>query len=90
MQNNSFLLSPISIEDLGRFIEEKVTKAIEKITFQNKNEDKSLYTRQETANLLGVSLTTLFHWNNQGILNARKIGRKVFYSKDEVLAQIQA
>lgn len=90
MQNNSILLSPISIEDLGRFIEEKVTKAVEKITFLNKNDGKSLYTRQETANLLGVSLTTLFHWNNQGILNARKIGRKVFYSKDEVLAQIQA
>lgn len=89
MENKNFLLSPISIEDLGRFIEEKVTKAVEKITFLSKNEEKSLLTRQETANLLGTSLTTLFHWNNLGILKAKKIGRKVFYSKDEVLAKVQ-
>ena len=34
-----------------------------KSTIISKSEEKPLYTREETAELLDVSLTTLHHWN---------------------------
>mgnify|MGYP000243440970 CR=1 FL=1 len=52
-------------------------------TLENKDE-KEILTRQETANLLGTSLTTLFHWGNLGVLNPTKIGRRVYYTQSEL------
>ena len=50
---------------------------------KNKDE-KEILSRQETADLLGTSLTTLFHWGNLGILNPTKIGRRVYYTQSEL------
>ncbi|MCT4181417.1 helix-turn-helix domain-containing protein [Elizabethkingia anophelis] len=88
MKNNVIQFSQITVEKLGQFIEEKVSKAIEKLSLKKKSEEKSVYTRDETARLLDVSLTTLFHWNNQGILKAKKIGKRVYYSKTDVQAHL--
>ncbi|MEN5131819.1 helix-turn-helix domain-containing protein [Elizabethkingia anophelis] len=88
MKNNVIQFSQITVEELGQFIEEKVSKAIEKLSLKKKSEEKSVYTRDETARLLDVSLTTLFHWNNQGILKAKKIGKRVYYSKTDVQAHL--
>jgi len=43
-----------------------------------------LLTRQQVADLLGVTLTTLFHWNNKGILPTIKIGSKVRYRRSDI------
>ncbi|MDV3887635.1 DNA-binding protein [Elizabethkingia anophelis] len=88
MKNNIIQFSQITVEELGQFIEEKVSKAIEKLSLKKKSEEKPVYTRDETARLLDVSLTTLFHWNNQGILKAKKIGKRVYYSKTDVQAHL--
>ncbi|MDE5483476.1 hypothetical protein CMU66_13615 [Elizabethkingia anophelis] len=87
-QQSVIQFSQITVEELGKFIEEKVSKAIEKLTLEKKIEEKPVYTRDETAKLLDVSLTTLFHWNNQGILKAKKIGKRVYYSKTDVQAHL--
>ncbi|MGK4566924.1 helix-turn-helix domain-containing protein [Flavobacterium sp. 3HN19-14] len=47
-----------------------------------------LLTREETSKLLKVSFTTLFHWNNDSTLPAHKIGRKVFYLRNEVMNKL--
>jgi len=47
-----------------------------------------LLTREETSKLLKVSYTTLFHWNNDATLPAHKIGRKVFYLRQEVIDKL--
>jgi len=87
-QQSVIQFSQITVEELGKFIDEKVSKAIEKLTLEKKSEEKPVYTRDETAKLLDVSLTTLFHWNNQGILKAKKIGKRVYYSKTDVQAHL--
>ncbi|OPB95976.1 hypothetical protein BAS10_10050 [Elizabethkingia meningoseptica] len=84
MQQNVIQFSQITVEELGKFIEEKVCKAFENFVLTKKSEEKSVYTRDETAKLLDVCLTTLFHWNKQGILKAKKIGKRVYYSKTDV------
>ena len=43
--------------------------------------------RKDTAKMLNVVLSTLWHWNNEGRLKAIKVGkRKVYYRYDDVLA----
>lgn len=87
--NNNTLLFQITKEELMQDFEQVVYKVLEKLQRNqvSKNE-KEFYTREETAKLLDVSLTTLFHWNNQGILKTKKMGKRVYYSKSDVLSQL--
>lgn len=57
-------------------------------TLQNPDINK-LLTRQETADLLSVSLVTLWDWTKKDIVPAYKIGNKVRYKKQEILLALQ-
>lgn len=48
-----------------------------------------LITRDETAKLLGVSLVTLHNWTKANILIAYRVGNKVRFKENEVLASLQ-
>jgi excisionase family DNA binding protein len=48
-----------------------------------------LITRDETAKLLGVSLVTLHNWVKSNILIAYRMGNKVRFKENEVLASLQ-
>jgi excisionase family DNA binding protein len=48
-----------------------------------------LLTKQETANILKVSLVTLWDWTKKGVLPAYRIGYKVRYKKSEVLESLK-
>lgn len=54
-----------------------------------KKEIDILLTRQETANLLNVSLVTLWDWTRKDVVPAYRIGYKVRYKKSEVLASLK-
>jgi len=56
--------------------------------FQAKNDDK-LLTREETAEMLSVSLVTLWKWTRDDIIPAYRIGNRVRYKKGEVLQAMQ-
>jgi excisionase family DNA binding protein len=56
--------------------------------FQSKNND-TLLTRQETAEMLSVSLVTLWKWTKDDILTAFRIGNRVRYKKGDVLEAMQ-
>jgi excisionase family DNA binding protein len=48
-----------------------------------------LLTRQETANILKVSLVTLWDWTKKDVMPAYRIGYKVRYKKSEVLESLK-
>ena len=77
-------------EDLKKDILSGVDKAIEKVAMalQNPNEEK-LLSREETANLLSISLVTLWDWTKKDIIPAYRIGYKVRYKKSEVLQALK-
>ncbi|MCT3728142.1 helix-turn-helix domain-containing protein [Elizabethkingia anophelis] len=78
-------LIQISKEELLQEFEQMVRKVLEKmITEKVTDEEKEYYTREETAKLLKVSFPTLFHWNKDGKLKAKKLGKRVYYSKEDV------
>ena len=54
-----------------------------------KKEIDILLTRQETANLLNVSLVTLWDWTRKDVVPAYRIGYKVRYKKSEVLTSLK-
>ena len=84
-------LISISKDELMQEFEQLVYKVLEKIQQdQTPKDQKHFYTREEAAKLLDVSLTTLFHWNNDGTLTNTKIGKRVYYSKNEVLARLNS
>jgi len=87
MTNSAIQLMQIDINSFGQFIQKLVREELEKYNLQQSDE-KEFYTREETAKLLNVSFTTLFHWNNQGVLKAKKLGKRVYYSKSDILSQI--
>lgn len=89
MINSSIQLTQIDLESFGQFIQNLIREELDKFSIkQNQGNEKEFYTREETAKLLDVSLTTLFHWNNEGTLKNAKIGNRVYYSKNEVSARL--
>lgn len=56
--------------------------------FPISDEDRFI-TREEAARLLHVEMTTLWRWNKQGILTAKKVGpRRVMYKYTDVIARL--
>ena len=41
-------------------------------------------TREETAKLLKVDLSTLWHWKNKGILTPHGISNRVYYKRSDI------
>ncbi|WP_170835662.1 helix-turn-helix domain-containing protein [Chryseobacterium wanjuense] len=79
-------------EELIRDFEQVVRKVVNQMQVEQqalKNE-KLTYTRDETAEILNVSLTTLHNWNKQGVFKpSAKVGKKVYYSKNDIQAKLK-
>jgi excisionase family DNA binding protein len=67
-----------------------VLKIIQDHAISLQQDDKdTLLSRQETANLLSVSLVTLWDWTRKDVLPAYRIGYKVRYKKSEVIQALK-
>jgi excisionase family DNA binding protein len=64
-------------------------KSILKQDSQYKIDDEILLTRQETAELLSISLVTLWKYTKNNLFPAYRIGSKVRYKKSEVLLALK-
>lgn len=90
MVHSQIQITQIDLNSFGEFIQNLIRQELENFgNTQNQGNEKEFYTRIETAKLLDVSLTTLFHWNNDGTLKNTKIGKRVYYSKNEVLSRLK-
>lgn len=82
-------LIQLSIEDLGAIIREAVSQEFQKLQIPRKTEsqdlDNDLLTRDEAKKLLRLSYTTLWAYNKNKILVAKKIGSKVYYLRSEIM-----
>lgn len=90
--SNNPLLVQMTKQELMQDFEQVVRKVVNQMQFEQQTlkDEKHAYTRDETAEILNVSLTTLHNWNKQGILKpSAKVGKRVYYSKDEVLSRLK-
>ena len=82
----------LSVDDLTLLISNCVKAELQKINsliqLNPKVEADELLSRKQASELLGVSYTTLFHWNNDKTLPAQKMGNKVYYQKSAIMEKI--
>jgi excisionase family DNA binding protein len=90
MLTQNINLVHVTLEDMANTLREIVASELQKIKNlipeTPKDETDKVLTREEVCKLLGVSFTTLFNWNNEGILKNYKVGRRVYYKKSDVMA----
>ncbi len=78
----------ISVEQFKNELLAEIKQLLETYMSQQTEQDEIL-SRQQTAELLKVSLVTLWDWTKKDIIPAYRIGKKVRYKKSEVLASLK-
>ncbi len=90
-EKNEMLLLQVSVKELREIISEELNKLVKVIQLNpNENDEEKIYSRKETAKLLNVSVETLFNWNNKKILEAKKMGNRVYYLKNDVMNKLNS
>lgn len=85
------ILSSIPLGELVLAIQTAVKQELERNSeFETPPQPKSLLTRKETANILGISLVTLNTYTKRGIIPSYVVGNKIFYKQDEVNSSLRS
>lgn len=83
----------LTVDQLQEIISNAVILGLQEhqksVIINDEPESDILLTRDEVSHLLNVSYPTLWSWNNKGILKAKKIGKKVFYNKEDVMRHLR-
>lgn len=87
MLQNYISLLNITKDDLFELMVEAAQVAKQT---QPQTEQKTLLSRSETAELLQVNLATIHRWTVSGKLNAKGIGGRVYYDREEVLNSVKS
>jgi hypothetical protein len=77
-----FQLTSLSIEDFREIVSDAIKEQLDKIELEPSDQ---LLTRQALALKLSISLPTLNHYTNEGILISHRIGNRVYYRWSDVL-----
>lgn len=88
MNTTSFQMINLSVSDLTELISNCVKAEIQKVvslTTQPQKNEPEILTREEVKNLLKVSYTSLWKYDKQKTLIARKANGKVFYMRQDVM-----
>ena len=94
--NKENLLVQLNVSDLQQLIREAVKSELENITEvfttrkKDSEEESEIISRIDVCKLLKVSTTTLFLWNKNNILKAKKIGNRVYYLKSDVMDKLKS
>jgi excisionase family DNA binding protein len=75
-------------------IDEIVSQVVKGVTAQlqqekEKDTAEKLLTAKETADLLRVSLVTLWDWEKKGRVNKYRMGGRTFFKYSEVMANLE-
>lgn len=84
MNLNELLNVPNQISDLEKKLE-VVLSQIEQLRNPPPPDANELLTREQTAQLLGVSKVTLDQWKKEGLIPFQRFGTRIRFIKGEVL-----
>lgn len=91
--NNNMMVVQLTVDQLQEIISNAVLQGIQEhqksIIINDEPESNTLLTREDVSKLLKVSYPTLWSWNKSGTLKAKKMGKKVFYNKEDVMRQFR-
>lgn len=78
--------------DLAKLIKKEVALALKEFNNNNSAPDKTfMLTRENTAKMLSINLSSLWKYTKDGMLTSYKIPNtnRVYYKKNEVIAAIK-
>ena len=76
-------LSPEDLKDIIKScVKEELTIYFENHQVEQPN--SNILTMKDLSKMLGVSKPTIIKWTKTGLLFAQRIGRRVYYKKDDV------
>jgi hypothetical protein len=88
MAKEMLQLENLNGQDFKNEIIDALKDEFQKLALSAKDNDV-LLSRQQTAELLSVSLVTLWDWTRKDIIPGFKIGNKVRYKKFQVIEALQ-
>lgn len=83
MSNEKIILMSISSDQLKNLIQDAVSSEL------SKQKEKELMNFNETIKFLGISRSTLNNWKAQGRLPFKKLGKRIFFNRSEVLDSLK-
>ena len=85
MENTITQLHSLTPEQLEQIVKKTIKEEVNELreNFQPKIPTEFL-TRQQTADLLHIDLSTLWAWTNKGKLLAYSISSRVYYKRSEI------
>lgn len=83
---NAILIQGTTINDLESMMSRLLDKKLVNISTPKVDESPKdrLYKRKAAAEKLQISLVTLDNWTKLGVINARKIGSRVYYTDSDI------
>lgn len=81
--NSAIQLIQITPEQLSELIGNRIADSIEKLKDSIPHQEQ-LLTREQTAELLQVDPSTLWHWSKKGKLKSYGIANRVYYKRSEI------
>lgn len=88
---NQTILIQSSPEQLAELIDAKIKERFEALreSFQKKNANDDLLTREEACEFLQIDPSTLWHWQNRGKVQAYGIsGNRRYYKRAELMESL--
>lgn len=92
MENKQIQFVSVTAEELLKLIQKEFTLALKEVNKTDPTKgDTCFITREETANMLSINLSTLWKFTNQGKLKSYGIPdtNRVYYKKNEVLDSME-
>ena len=87
IMNKDNLVVTLSTQELKDLVYDAVKDALDNERKQQEEKANEKYlTRQDVMNLLKISKVTLWKLDKSNVLERKKIGRKVLYTKSSVLS----
>ena len=93
MNTQTFQMVNLSVDDLTNLIKNCIATELQKVanfTAQFPKTETEILTREEVKDLLKISYTTLWKYNNSKTLIAKKVNGKVFYLRQDVFNLLNA
>ncbi len=85
---NSMLIQGVTMNDfesmISRLLDKKLANILELIPQPDGTPKNGLNKRKETAAKLRVSLVTLDAWTKAGLINAYRVGGRVYYTDKDI------
>lgn len=78
----------VNKNDLAEIFDQKLEEFYAKLKGEPKESPKKLLSSQEVCKILNITLPTLIAYRKQGLLREIKVGRHVYFDKEEFYADL--